>query len=99
MNQKLASRLLEKSGVTPVVLAANGPQAFAAFEKETFDLICMDIQMPGMNGYEVTALIRAREQNTGRHVPILAMTAHAMRGDKEKCLEAGMWTGIRIQAP
>jgi two-component system, sensor histidine kinase and response regulator len=89
INQKLAMRLLEKEGHT-VVVAGNGRQAVAAFESETFDLILMDVQMPEMNGYEATAAIREKEKAAGGHIPIVAMTAHAMKGDRERCMEAGM---------
>ena len=61
-----------------------------ALERESFDLILIDVQMPGMDGFEATAAIRAREIETGEHIPIVAMTAHAMKGDRERCLEAGM---------
>ncbi len=72
-------------------MAATGAQAFTAFaEEEAFDLICMDLQMPEMNGFEATALIRSREQGSGKHIPIFAMTAHAMHGDREKCIQSGM---------
>jgi CheY-like chemotaxis protein/HPt (histidine-containing phosphotransfer) domain-containing protein len=89
VNQKLASRLLEKQGHS-VVIAINGREAVAAFESEAFDLILMDVQMPELNGYEATAAIREREKVSGRHIPIIAMTAHAMKGDRERCLQAGM---------
>jgi len=89
VNQKLATRLLEKQGHS-VVIASDGKEALAAFEREKFDLILMDVQMPEMNGLEATAMIRQREHLTGGHVPIIAMTAHAMQGDREVCLEAGM---------
>ena len=58
--------------------------------EQTFDLILMDVQMPQMGGFEATALIRQKEELTGRHIPIVAMTAHAMAGDRERCLDAGM---------
>ena len=89
INQKLAVRLLEKEGHR-VVVAGTGRQAVEAFAGQPFDLILMDVQMPEMNGYEATAAIREAELATGRHIPIIAMTAHAMKGDRERCLEAGM---------
>jgi PAS domain S-box-containing protein len=89
VNQKLAARLLEKRGHS-VVVTSDGKQALAALERETFDLVLMDVQMPRMNGFEATAAIRMMEKETSRHIPIIAMTAHAMKGDREKCLEAGM---------
>jgi len=92
VNQKLALRLLEKAGHR-VTLAASGREAFTAWENQAppgFDVVLMDIQMPEMDGMEATAAIREREKSSGEHVPILAMTAHAMRGDKERCLAAGM---------
>jgi len=89
VNQKLASRLLEKHGHN-VVIAANGRQALQRLESEEFDLVLMDVQMPEMDGFETTAMIRKTEEATGAHLPIVAMTAHAMQGDKERCLTAGM---------
>eukprot|EP01118_Nematostelium_gracile_P020302 TRINITY_DN9808_c0_g2_i1.p1 TRINITY_DN9808_c0_g2~~TRINITY_DN9808_c0_g2_i1.p1 ORF type:complete len:802 (-),score=295.06 TRINITY_DN9808_c0_g2_i1:82-2220(-) len=89
VNQRLAIRLLEKMGHT-VTLAENGYQAVAATEKQNFDLILMDVQMPEMGGLESTAIIRRREQLTRRHTPIIAMTAYALHGDRERCLAAGM---------
>ncbi len=89
VNQKLAIGLLEKHGHR-VTLANHGREALAALDTQEFDLILMDVQMPEMDGYEATAAIRARERETGRHIPIVAMTAHAMKGDRERCLEAGM---------
>jgi CheY-like chemotaxis protein/HPt (histidine-containing phosphotransfer) domain-containing protein len=89
VNQKLATRLLEKQGHT-VVVAEDGRKALAAFEGAVFDLVLMDVQMPEMNGFEVTAAIREIEKVTGSHVPIVAMTAHALKGDRERCLDAGM---------
>ena len=89
VNQMLAVRLLERRGYT-VTVAVNGRNALAAFEKESFDVILMDIQMPEMDGFEATAAIRAREKSTGGHIPIIAMTAHALVGDQERCLAAGM---------
>jgi len=90
INQKLATRLLQKMGHS-VTVVENGRQALLALEKNQFDVILMDIQMPEMDGFEATAAIREREKSQeGAHVPILAMTAHAMAGDRERCLEAGM---------
>lgn len=89
VNQKLAAGLLKSWGHT-VTLARDGREAVAAFTAEDFDLVLMDIQMPEMNGYEATAAIRRREQATGGHVPIIALTAHALKGDRERCLAAGM---------
>jgi CheY-like chemotaxis protein len=89
VNQRLASRLLEKQGHT-VVVAANGREAVAALVRENFDLVMMDVQMPEMDGFEATAVMRARETETGAHTPIIAMTAHAMTGDRERCLASGM---------
>ena len=90
VNQRLAVRLLEKRGHT-VTVANNGREALAALvEKAVFDLVLMDVQMPEMDGFEATAEIRRRERASGAHIPIIAMTAHAMQGDRERCLEAGM---------
>jgi PAS domain S-box-containing protein len=90
INQKLATRLLQKMGHS-VTVVENGRQALAALEKNEFDVVLMDIQMPEMDGLETTAEIREREKSQdGTHIPILAMTAHAMAGDRERCLEAGM---------
>jgi PAS domain S-box-containing protein len=92
VNQKLAIRILEKAG-HHVTLAQTGREAVAAWEKAGdpgFDVLLMDIQMPEMDGMEATAEIRGRERKSGKHVPILAMTAHAMRGDRERCLANGM---------
>jgi PAS domain S-box-containing protein len=89
VNQRLVLRLLEKQGHA-VTVANNGREALAALERELFDLVLMDVQMPEMGGFETTAAVRKRERSTGRHVPIVALTAHAMKGDRERCLEAGM---------
>ncbi len=89
VNQTLAVRLLEKQGYS-VQVAGNGCEALRAFESEPFDLILMDVQMPDMDGLEATSKIRQLESTTGQHVPILAMTAYAMKGDQERCLIAGM---------
>ena len=92
VNQTLAKRLLERRGHT-VVVANNGREALAILEQVTgagFDVVLMDVQMPEMGGFECTATIRSREQVTRSHIPIIAMTAHAMKGDEENCLAAGM---------
>src|SRR5262249_45383831 len=89
VNQRLAVRLLEKCGHT-VTVVQDGTEALAALRRQTFDVVLMDIQMPHMDGLETTQAIRAREQDTGTHIPIVAMTAHAMQGDRERCLAAGM---------
>lgn len=89
INQKLALRLLEKEGHR-VSVAENGKKALEALENEHFDLVLMDVQMPDMDGFEATAAIREKEKSTKNHVPIIAMTAHAMKGDRDRCLEAGM---------
>ncbi len=89
VNQKLAVRLLEKRGHC-VVVAPNGARAVALWEQQPFDVVLMDVQMPEMDGFEATAVIREREQRSGAHVPIIAMTAHAMKGDEARCLAAGM---------
>jgi PAS domain S-box-containing protein len=91
VNQRLALLLLEKLGHTPVI-ANNGKEALAALEhpSEPFDLVLMDLAMPVLSGFEATVLIREREKQTGGHIPIIAMTAHALKGDRERCLEVGM---------
>jgi PAS domain S-box-containing protein len=89
VNQRLAVRLLEKRG-HHVEVAGNGAEALAAMEKHAFDLVFMDVQMPEMDGLEATAAIRAKEKVTGKHQPIIALTAHAMKGDREKCIAGGM---------
>jgi CheY-like chemotaxis protein len=89
VNQRLVVRLLEKRGHR-VVVAATGLEALKALEKESFDLVLMDVQMPDMDGLEATAAIREREKDTGVHQAVVALTAHAMKGDREKCLAAGM---------
>jgi signal transduction histidine kinase/CheY-like chemotaxis protein/HPt (histidine-containing phosphotransfer) domain-containing protein len=89
VNQKLAVRLLEKEGHS-VVVVGNGQEAIAALDRGDFDAVLMDVQMPEMSGLEATATIREKEKETGRHQLIIALTAHAMKGDRERCLEAGM---------
>ena len=89
INQRVAVRLLEKGGHT-VVTAENGNLAVQQYRAGNYDLILMDVQMPEKDGLEATAAIRALERQTGLHTPIIAMTAHAMKGDRERCLAAGM---------
>jgi PAS domain S-box-containing protein len=89
VNQRLAVRLLEKRGHR-VVVASTGLEALEALEKESFDLVLMDVQMPEMDGLEATATIREKEKSSGLHQAVVALTAHAMKGDREKCLAAGM---------
>ncbi|HXW13850.1 MAG TPA: ATP-binding protein [Terriglobia bacterium] len=89
VNQLLAVRLLEKYGHR-VVLARNGREAVNQIEKEEFDLVLMDVQMPEVDGLQATMEIRSKETSSGLHLPILAMTAYAMQGDRERCLAAGM---------
>lgn len=89
VNQKLITRMLERYGHS-VAVAGDGRRALAAWRRERFDLVLMDIQMPGMDGFEATAAIRSDERQRGGHVPIVALTAHALKGDNERCLAAGM---------
>ncbi len=89
VNQRLVVRLLEKRGHR-VVLVVDGRQAIEALNQESFDLILMDLQMPEMGGLEATAIIREKEKKTGKYQPIVALTAHAMAGDRDRCLTAGM---------
>ena len=89
VNQRVAIGLLQKRGHA-VTVAGNGLEALAALERGHFDVVLMDLQMPGMGGIEATAEIRRREQATGAHLRIIATTAHAMSGDHERCLAAGM---------
>jgi signal transduction histidine kinase/CheY-like chemotaxis protein len=92
VNQRLALRMLEKWG-HQVIVASNGREAVAVLTKpepHDIELVLMDVQMPEMSGFEATAAIRAEERHTGRHVPIIAMTAHCLKGDRERCLAAGM---------
>jgi len=89
VNQRLIARILEKWSCH-VTVASDGRAVLDALERAAFDVVLLDVQMPGMSGLEAAALIRRRERETGAHVPILAMTAHAMTGDRERCLDAGM---------
>jgi CheY-like chemotaxis protein len=89
VNQKLAVRLLERRG-HEVAIANNGSEALQKLAARTFDVVLMDVQMPEMDGYEATVRIRREEGQTGRHIRIVAMTAYAMKGDRDRCLEAGM---------
>jgi two-component system, sensor histidine kinase and response regulator len=89
INQKVASRMLEKNGHN-VSTANNGREALHMLGKQEFDAVLMDVQMPEMDGLATTAAIRASEQGTARHLPIVAFTAHALTGDRERCLAAGM---------
>jgi two-component system sensor histidine kinase/response regulator len=92
VNQMLATRLLEKRGHT-VVVTNNGREALSTLQKTdftAFDVVLMDVQMPEMNGFQATAAIREKEKTSGKHLPIIALTAHAMKGDRERCLAAGM---------
>jgi CheY-like chemotaxis protein len=89
VNQKVTARLLERRGHS-VQVACNGLEALAALDRARFDVVLMDVQMPEMDGLEATRRIRAKERQQGRHTPILALTAYAMKGDSERCGEAGM---------
>ena len=89
VNQQVAVGMLERAGHEAIV-AENGREALALLEKEAFDVVLMDVQMPEMDGIETTGAIRERERATGGHLPIVALTAHAMKGDAERCLAAGM---------
>jgi CheY-like chemotaxis protein len=89
VNQKIATRLLEKRG-HHVVHAGNGEEALAALAQRSFDLVLMDVHMPGLDGLEATIAIREKEKSTGLHQAVIAMTALAMIGDRERCLAAGM---------
>jgi CheY-like chemotaxis protein len=89
VNQAVAVRMVEKMGHSPVV-ANNGREALLLLAAKSFDLVLMDVQMPEMDGLKATAMIREKERQTQVHIPIIAMTAHAMKEDRERCLEAGM---------
>ncbi len=89
INQRVAVRILQKHGHR-VEVASSGREALSALERSSFDMVLMDVQMPDMNGLEATAAIRTKEKLSGEHLPIIALTAGAMEGDREKCLAAGM---------
>jgi CheY-like chemotaxis protein len=89
INQKVALRMLEKMGYR-VDVVANGLEAVRAWQAMPYHLILMDVQMPEMDGFEATRMVREFEKSTGGHIAIVAMTAHAMKGDRERCIEAGM---------
>ena len=89
INRRLACRLLEKKG-HQVAIATNGREAVAQWARAPADLVLMDVQMPEMDGIHATIEIRRAERHSGGHTPIIAMTAHAMTGDRERCLAAGM---------
>jgi signal transduction histidine kinase/ActR/RegA family two-component response regulator len=99
INQKVIVRMLEKRGHR-VVVVEDGEEALAAVEREAFDLLLLDVQMPQLSGFEVTRRLRTREGSGGSRLPILAMTAHVLKGDRERCLAAGMngYLGKPIQA-
>jgi CheY-like chemotaxis protein len=88
VNQRLVLRLLEKRGHHAVV-AGDGRQALDALARQPFDVVLMDLQMPVMDGFEALAGLRAQEQDSGAHIPVIALTANAMKGDRERCLAAG----------
>jgi CheY-like chemotaxis protein len=89
VNQHLATKLLEKRGHI-VTVASNGLQATTLLDQGEYDLALMDVQMPVMDGFEATAALRRKEMRTGRHLPVIAVTAYAMKGDEERCRQAGM---------
>ena len=89
VNQRLALRMLEKRGHT-VLVANDGREAIAILQREQVDIVLMDVQMPDLDGFQATAAIRDHEKTSGDHLPIVALTAHALKGDKERCLANGM---------
>lgn len=89
VNQEVAIHILSEAGHT-IMVANNGKEAVAQMEEQAFDLVLMDVQMPEMDGFEATKVIRLREKESGQYTPIVALTANAIKGDKERCLEAGM---------
>lgn len=100
INQKVAARLLEKAGHS-VTLAGNGREAISFLNRQPFDIILMDVQMPEMDGLEATSAIRKLELGTDRHLPIIALTANTTQADRNRCLEAGMdaYVPKPVQAP
>lgn len=89
INSMMAKEMLERKGMI-VATVKNGEEAVCAFTADTFDIILMDVQMPAIDGFEATRRIRAQEHTTGTHIPIIALTAHAMKDYRNKCLESGM---------
>jgi two-component system, sensor histidine kinase and response regulator len=89
VNQRLAASLIQRRGHR-VTIVGNGRDAVDTVARHRFDVVLMDVQMPEMGGFEATGLIRARERDSGEHIPIIAITAHVMKGDRERCIEAGM---------
>ncbi len=89
VNRRVAQRMMEKAGYT-IVAVNNGREALKALTEQEFDVVLMDVQMPDMDGFEATAAIRLKEKMTANHIPIIAMTAHAMEGDEAWCLAGGM---------
>ena len=89
VSRKMVTIILEKNGFE-VIAVDNGKEAVSAFEREKFHLILMDINMPYLDGYSATAIIRLKEKDLRCHTPVIVMTAYALKGDREKCLESGM---------
>jgi len=89
VNQKIGIRMLENMGHR-IALANHGLEALEKLESNSYDMVLMDIQMPEMDGFEATSCIRKKEKQSGSHIPIIALTAHAMKGDRERCLAGGI---------